>query len=101
MIRLRLWSGAAPAPRVLRVKVLDESEWRARAAAHAQRLEPYVAPHLARRETRVKHPVPDFPFPYYSQRPAQLMRWPPGFGVAPAGTATGAAQVRGSQAPPE
>ncbi|HEY9563632.1 MAG TPA: 3-methyladenine DNA glycosylase [Nocardioides sp.] len=82
------------------MKVLDESEWRARAAAHAQRLEPYVAPHLARRETRVKHPVHDFLFTYYSQRPAQLMRWHPGFGVALGGEATAYAQMKGYQAPP-
>src|SRR5690606_37385020 len=38
-------------------------------------------PHLARREAHVKHPVFDFLFTYYSQRPAQLRRWHPGFGV--------------------
>ncbi|WP_101524011.1 3-methyladenine DNA glycosylase [Nocardioides houyundeii] len=62
--------------------VLDEPTWRARAQAHAARVEPFVAPHLARRETRVKHPVHDFLFTYYAQRPAQLRRWHPGFGVA-------------------
>ena len=31
---------------------------------------------------QVKHPVHDFLFTYYSQRPAQLRRWHPGFGVA-------------------
>jgi hypothetical protein len=30
----------------------------------------------------VKHPVHDFLFTYYSQRPAQLRRWHPGYGVA-------------------
>lgn len=30
----------------------------------------------------MKHPVHDFLFTYYSQRPAQLRRWHPGFGVA-------------------
>jgi hypothetical protein len=29
----------------------------------------------------VKHPVHDFLFTYYSQRPAQLRRWHPGYGV--------------------
>jgi hypothetical protein len=56
--------------------------WRERAAAHAARLAPYVEPHLARRRAREKHPVRDFLFTYYSQRPAQLLRWHPGYGVA-------------------
>jgi hypothetical protein len=33
----------------------------------------------------LQHPVHDFLFTYYSQRPAQLRRWHPGFGVALAG----------------
>ncbi|EGD43551.1 hypothetical protein NBCG_02108 [Nocardioidaceae bacterium Broad-1] len=63
------------------VEVLSRSEWTARAAAHHARLAPYVEPHLARRGARVKHPVNDFLFTYYSYRPAQLLRWHPGFGV--------------------
>ncbi len=62
--------------------VLDERTWRARAAAHAERVDAFVAPHLARRGSAVKHPVHDFLFTYYSQRPAQLRRWHPGYGVA-------------------
>jgi hypothetical protein len=41
-----------------------------------------VQPHLARRRDGVPHPVEDFLFTYYSQRPAALRRWHPGFGVA-------------------
>ncbi|MBG6097623.1 3-methyladenine DNA glycosylase [Nocardioides luteus] len=63
------------------MEVLSRSEWTARAAAHHARLAPYVEPHLARRGARVKHPVNDFLFTYYSYRPAQLLRWHPGFGV--------------------
>ena len=63
------------------VETHSREEWRARAAAHAARLAPYVEPHLARRRDGVRHPVHDFLFSYYSQRPAQLMRWHPGFGV--------------------
>ena len=62
--------------------VLDEPTWRARAAAHEARVDAFVAPHLARRSESVKHPVHDFLFTYYSQRPAQLRRWHPGYGVA-------------------
>jgi hypothetical protein len=64
------------------VEVLAREEWEARAASHRRRLAPYVEPHLARREARVRHPVHDFLFTYYSHRPAQLLRWHPGFGVA-------------------
>jgi len=64
------------------VKVLEQTDWRARAAAHAARVDAFVRPHLERRETGVRHPVHDFLFTYYSQRPAQLRRWHPGYGVA-------------------
>lgn len=64
------------------MEVLESTEWQARAAAHAARVDEFVAPHLARRASSVKHPVHDFLFTYYSQRPAQLRRWHPGYGVA-------------------
>ena len=63
------------------MQVLDEATWRAHAADHAARVDAFVAPHLARRRDGVKHPVHDFLFTYYSQRPAQLRRWHPGYGV--------------------
>ncbi len=63
------------------VRVLRAIEWRPLAEAHAARVEEFVAPHLARRAEQVKHPVHDFLFTYYSQRPAQLRRWHPGYGV--------------------
>jgi hypothetical protein len=65
---------------------LTAAEWRVRAEAHAARIDRYVAPHLARREAGVKHPVFDFLFTYYSFRPSQLRRWSPGFGLDPAVT---------------
>ncbi|CUR56084.1 conserved hypothetical protein [metagenome] len=63
------------------MKILTAAEWRPLADAHAARVDALVAPHLARRAGQVKHPVHDFLFTYYSQRPAQLRRWHPGFGV--------------------
>ena len=63
------------------VEILQPAEWRARAAAHVERLAPFVEPHLERRRAGQKHPVHDFLFTYYSQRPAQLLRWHPGFGA--------------------
>ena len=61
--------------------MLDEATWRTRAEAHVARVDAFVAPHLARRRKGRKHPVDDFLFTYYSQRPAQLRRWHPGYGV--------------------
>ena len=64
------------------MEILDESTWRARAAAHAERVDRWVQPHLSRRREGIVHPVHDFLFTYYSQRPAALRRWHPGWGVA-------------------
>lgn len=75
-------SGPLPRTSLGAVRVLSSSEWRPLAEAHAARVDDFVQPHLARRADQVKHPVHDFLFTYYSQRPAQLRRWHPGFGVA-------------------
>lgn len=64
------------------VETLPAPVWRVRAAAHAARVDALVGEHLERRRAGVKHPVHDFLFTYYSQRPAQLRRWHPGFGVS-------------------
>jgi len=61
---------------------MPRETWTARAAAHAERVDVRVQPHLARRREGVRHPVHDFLFTYYSQRPAALRRWHPGWGVA-------------------
>ncbi len=63
------------------MEVLEVAEWRERANAHAARVDAFLGPHLARRESRTSHPVHDFLFTYYSQSPAQLRRWHPGYGV--------------------
>ncbi|MGW9193306.1 3-methyladenine DNA glycosylase [Micromonospora chersina] len=60
---------------------LDAAEWQARRRAHEERVDAWLAPHLARRRSGVRHPVEDFLFTYYSHRPAQLRRWHPGAGV--------------------
>lgn len=61
------------------------ASWTARRDAHEARVDAWIQPHLARRREAVPHPVEDFLFTYYSQRPAALRRWHPGFGVALAG----------------
>lgn len=60
---------------------LAPEAWRPHAEAHANRIDPYVMPHLDRRRRREPHPVHDFLFSYYSHRPAQLRRWHPGYGT--------------------
>lgn len=63
------------------MEILDERTWRARADAHAARVDALVADHLQRRRDGVTHPVHDFLFTYYAHKPSQLRRWHPGFGV--------------------
>lgn len=63
------------------MQVLAHPTWRARADAHAARIDARLEHHLARRQSGEKHPIHDFLFTYYSQRPARLRRWHPGFGV--------------------
>ncbi|WP_378742278.1 3-methyladenine DNA glycosylase [Nocardia brasiliensis] len=67
------------------VAVLDEAQWRARAAAHLVRVDRLVGPYVERRAAGSSHPVIDFLFTYYGHKPAQLRRWHPGFGVGLAG----------------
>ena len=70
--------------------MLAEPTWRARAAAHEARVEPWIGPHLERRRRGDSHPVEDFCFTYYSYSPARLRRWHPGAGVV----LTGATAMR-------
>ncbi|MDT9593928.1 3-methyladenine DNA glycosylase [Nocardioides zeae] len=84
------------------VEVLSEAELDRRRDAHEARVDAFVAPHLARRSERVKHPVHDFLFTYYSQRPAQLRRWHPGHGVrVPASRARAYAGLKGYVVDPD
>jgi len=78
--------------------VLDETAWRGLAATHEERIDRYVAPHLARRGAGVRHPVHDFLFGYYSQRPAQLRRWHPGAGTTLAGASGSHGGLKGHEA---
>ena len=66
---------------------LTEDAWLGRATAHQNRVERYAAPYLARRSSGQKHPVEDFLFTYYTQKPGQLSRWHPGPGVILTGEA--------------
>lgn len=63
------------------VEVLEPQQWRARQAAHLQRVSPWTEPFRERRSQQLKHPVDDFLFTYYSHSPGRLERWHPGPGV--------------------
>lgn len=65
----------------LQLSYLEEDVWRAREAAHHARVDAYAKPYLQRRSAGQKHPVEDFLFTYYTQKPGQLRRWHPGAGV--------------------
>jgi len=60
---------------------LTRPEWEARRAAHESRVDAWTAGHRARAGRGEPHPVEDFLFTYYSQRPSRLRRWSPGVGV--------------------
>jgi hypothetical protein len=78
------------------VETLDQATWTHRRQSHEERVDTWIGPHLARRRTGVAHPVEDFLFSYYSQRPAALRRWHPGYGVLLAGSdAEGYADLKG------
>ncbi|WP_104087018.1 3-methyladenine DNA glycosylase [Arthrobacter sp. GMC3] len=65
----------------------DDATWQARTTAHQERVDRYALPYLARRSAGQKHPVEDFLFTYYTQKPGQLRRWHPGAAVVLAGDA--------------
>lgn len=68
-----------------RQRHLPQEKWLALEAAHQARVERYATPYLARRSAGQKHPVEDFLFTYYTQKPGQLLRWHPGDGVVLSG----------------
>ncbi len=77
-------------PAVEQLSLLTADASRAREEAHAQRVRRYSDPYLARRSAGRKHPVEDFLFTYYTQKPGQLLRWHPGAGVVLTGEAASA-----------
>ena len=64
------------------MQVLAPDEYLPRIAAHEARAEYWTGPRVARRARGEYHPVWDFLFDYYPQRPSHLKRWHPGIGVA-------------------
>jgi hypothetical protein len=72
---------AHPSPAVSALQCLPSEAWQTRELEHQRRVRQYSDPYLARRSAGRKHPVEDFLFTYYTQKPGQLMRWHPGDGV--------------------
>ncbi|MDQ0736998.1 3-methyladenine DNA glycosylase [Arthrobacter agilis] len=66
---------------------LPEAEWQQRERQHRERVTRFSEPYLERRSRGAKHPVEDFLFTYYNQKPGQLLRWHPGAGVVLTGPA--------------
>ena len=79
---LRTTSGTDPGPADPVPTVLGTEQWWSLQAAHQERVDALTHAHRARAKGQIPHPVEDFLFTYYSQRPAQLRRWYPGAGVA-------------------
>ncbi|WP_434995801.1 3-methyladenine DNA glycosylase [Arthrobacter sp. Ld5] len=66
---------------------LAEDAWQDREQQHQERVARFAEPYLDRRSRGVRHPVEDFLFTYYNQKPGQLMRWHPGAAVVLTGPA--------------
>jgi hypothetical protein len=69
------------------LSLLTADAARDREEAHQQRVRRYSDPYLDRRSAGRKHPVEDFLFTYYTQKPGQLLRWHPGAGMVLSGDA--------------
>lgn len=63
------------------MKTQTRAQWMAARCSHVARLLPFTEEHRARRGRANKHAVWDFLWEYYHFKPAQLLRWSPGFGV--------------------
>lgn len=58
--------------------VLTHAEWQRMAAEHRERAEAWTQPFRARRAAGDLHPIYDFLFIYYRNKPAHLEQWHPG-----------------------
>ncbi|MCU1584358.1 MAG: 3-methyladenine glycosylase [Microbacteriaceae bacterium] len=70
-----------PAATVLSPTVLSPAEWRALERQHQERADRYSSGWRQRAGTGQTHPVEDFLFTYYPNRPGLLRRWNPGANV--------------------
>mgnify|MGYP006893240095 CR=1 FL=1 len=75
---------------------ISEADWRILKSAHERRVEPWIAPRLRRKSRGERHPVEDFLFDYYPNRPSLLRRWTPGPGVTLLGDSAAELPIRPS-----
>ena len=61
---------------------LAENDWHERRTQHEARVRRWIGPRLERAARHECDPVEDFLFEYYPYRPARLLRWHPGIGIA-------------------
>ena len=61
---------------------MDRASWVELERAHVVEVDSLTQDHRSRSSENRAHPVEDFLFTYYSQRPSQLRRWYPGAGTA-------------------
>ncbi|MHA7158580.1 3-methyladenine DNA glycosylase [Glutamicibacter endophyticus] len=61
--------------------LVDPARWIPQAQTHERRARAFGEPFVGRRMKGRKHPIEDFLFTYYTQKPGQLYRWHPGAGV--------------------
>ncbi|MGP9033877.1 3-methyladenine DNA glycosylase [Glutamicibacter mysorens] len=71
----------------LTATILEPSQWMPDAAEHEARARAFGEPFVDRRMKGKKHPIEDFLFTYYTQKPGQLYRWHPGMDVVLTGEA--------------
>lgn len=78
--------------------VLPKVEWQNLESAHRERAEKWTLPYRQRRAAGKLHPVYDFLFIYYRNKPSQLEAWHPGPGIgleeAPIGTSLKSSHYR-------
>ena len=63
------------------LECLPADEWQRLARAHRERAEQWTRPYRARRAAGQMHPIYDFLFIYYRNKPSHLESWHPGLGV--------------------
>ncbi len=66
---------------VLSTTALAREQWLSQAHIHRDIVENLTSAARTRKQRGEAHPIEDFMWTYYSQRPTQFLKWHPGFGV--------------------
>ncbi|MEC7235630.1 MAG: hypothetical protein VXV86_02990 [Verrucomicrobiota bacterium] len=62
--------------------ILSSKKWKQLATQHRERAERWTLPYRKRRASGQMHPIYDFLFIYYRNKPSHLEAWHPGKGVS-------------------